>query len=271
VLDPHPSRPAPAGVLLAWLLLLAASLQPGYAVELPGEFTLGGSLALTSDYLYRGVSESNGHEAFQADLHLENGGTFIGAWGSTRDRSLDPYADYDVEIYLGQRFDLSSAWSATLSARAHYFVGGTQESSDDYEQLSGSLTYLDRWTLSLAAIPNAVHYWYELRLGRSPAWVADTSGQWLLPVEGLFVTGGAGYYYASRIAPDIGTGYDYAGRSGPDIGAGGGYAYGNAGLAFEHRHWRLDVGYFVAQGKARQLIPYPVPSDRLAGSVVWRF
>ncbi len=52
---------------------------------------------------------------------------------------------------------------------------------------------------------------------------------------------------------------------------GGGYAYGNAGLAFEHRRWRLDVGYFVAQGKARQLVPYPVPSDRLAGSVVWRF
>ena len=258
MLDPHPSRPAPAGVLLAWLLLLAPGLRPGYAVDLAGEFTLGGSLAVTSDYIYRGVSESNGHGAFQADLHLDSGGSFIGAWGSTRDQTLDPYADYDVEIYLGHRFDLSSAWSATLSARAHYFVGGTQEEgSADDQELSGALTYLDRWTVSLAAIPNAIHYWFDQRVGRSPAWVAETSGQWLLPVEGLFVTGGGGYYYASR--------------TGPGIGAGGGYAYGDAGLAFEHRHWRLEVGYFVAQGKARQLVPYPVPSDRVAGSVVWRF
>ena len=257
VADLHPPRPAPAGLLLVWLLL-AAGIRPGAAADLAGEFTVGGSLALTSDYIYRGVSESNGHAAIQADLHAEShGGTFIGAWGSTRDHTLDPYADYDAEIYLGQRFNLSSTWSVALSARAHYFVGGTQEGSTDYQEISGALTYLDRWTLSVAAIPNATHYWFDSRVGRSRAWVADTSGQWLLPVDGLFVTGGAGYYSADR--------------TGPGIGAGGGYAYGNAGLAFEHRRWRVDIGYFLAQGKARRLVPYPVPSDRVAGTLVWRF
>jgi hypothetical protein len=240
------------------LLLLAVSARPAPAADFLGDVTAGGSLALTSDYIYRGVSESNGHAAAQADLHADSGGSFVGAWGSTRDHSLDPYADYDVEIYLGHRFDLSSAWSATLSARSHYFVGGKQEDgSADYQQISGSLTYLDRWTLSLSAIPNAVHYWYTARVGRSVAYVADTAAQWLISSAGLFATGGAGYFYASR--------------TGPGIGAGGGYAYGNAGLAFEHRQWRVDVGYFLAQGKARQLIPYPVPSDRLAGTLTWRF
>jgi len=248
-------RPPRAGVP-AWLLM---SLIPplAAALDLGGNFTLGGSLALTSDSIYRGVSESNGHAALQADLHVDDGGTFIGAWGSTRDHQLDPYADYDVEVYLGHRFDLSSAWSSVLSARAHYFVAGAQEGSTDYEELSASVTWLDRWTLALTAIPNATHYWYDERLGRSPAWVAETGGQWLLRPEGLFATGGAGYYYTSR--------------TGPGIGAGGGYAYGNAGLAFEHRRWRVEVGYFVAETRARELIPYPVPADRVAGTLMWRF
>jgi hypothetical protein len=159
VLDSHLRRPAPAALLLA-CLLLAAGLRPLPAADLAGGFTLGGSLAVTSNYIYRGVSESNGHAAVQADLHAESsGGTFLGAWGSTRDHDLDPYTDFDLEIYLGQRFKLSNAWSAALSARGHYFVGGGPEGSTDYEQLAGSLTYLDRWTLSLAAIPNATHYW----------------------------------------------------------------------------------------------------------------
>jgi Bacterial protein of unknown function (Gcw_chp) len=233
------------------------SIPPGHAAELGSDLTVGGNLALTSDYIYRGVSESDGHAAVQADLHLESGGgSFIGVWGSTRDHDFDPYADYDVELYLGQRFDLSTTWSATLSARSHYFVGGAQEQSADYQELSAAFTYLDRWTLTVAAIPNAVHYWYDLRLARSAAWVADTAAQWLLLPRGLFATGGAGYYYADR--------------TGPGIGAGGGYAYGNAGLAFEQRHWRLDVGYFRVQDKAQQLFPYPL-SNRVAATLTWRF
>jgi len=255
-LRPRALRPARAAVP-AWLLLGPLFSPIAAALDLGANLTLGGSLAVTSDYIYRGVSESDGHGAVQADLHVDEGGSFIGVWGSTRAHNLDPYADYDVEVYVGHRFDLSSSWSSTVSARAHYFVAGTQEGSTDYEELSASISWLDRWTLTLSSIPNATHYWYEYRLGRSPAWIAESSAQWLLLPQGLFVTGGAGYYYASRI--------------GGGIAAGGGYAYGNAGLAFEHGHWRIDVGYFVAQGKAGQLLPYPVPSDRLAGTLAWRF
>ncbi|MBV8497428.1 MAG: hypothetical protein JO361_11655 [Gammaproteobacteria bacterium] len=242
---------------LAPLLLLALNARPGLTAELPGNITFGGSLAFTSDSIYRGVSESDGHEAIQLDLHADRSGTFLGAWGSTRDHNLDPYGDYDLEVYLGHRFDLSTTWSATLAARSRYFVGGDQEGSIDYQEIAGSLTYLDRWSFSLAALPNAVHYWYEERVGRSASWIADTTGQWLLDGRGFFLTGGAGYFYA--------------GRTGPGIAAGGGYVYGNAGVAFEHGRWRIDAGYFATGGKARQLTPYPVPHDHIAGTLVWRF
>ena len=242
---------------LLWLLLLGAGAQAGRGAGLPSDFTVGGNLALTSDYIYRGVSESDGRLAAQADLHVSSGsGAYLGVWASTRDHNFEPYARYDTELYLGHHFALSNDWGVTVDARGHYYVGGAQEINDDYQQISASLTYLDRWTLSVTAIPNAVRYWFQERLSRTPAWVADTAAQWLIH-DGLYLTGGAGYYYSSG--------------SGPGIRAGRGYGYGSAGLAYEYRSWRLEVGYFVTQHIAQRLFPYPIADGRFAATLVWRF
>jgi len=237
-------------------LLPGVSAGPAAAASLGG-LTFGGNLVLTSDYIYRGVSSSDNEPAFQADLHgISSGGTFFGVFGSTRDSDLEPYADYELDIYLGQRFDLSNAWSTTVSARAHYLVGGQQESSDDYQEISLGVSYLDFWTVSVTAIPSAVRYWYQERLSRAPAFVADTSVQWLLH-KGFFLTGGAGYYRVTG--------------TGSGIYSANGYAYGNVGLAWANRHWRVDIGYYLTQEKARALVPYPSANDRFAASVAWRF
>lgn len=254
------SRPARAHSLLLGLLLAALGAKPAGAVDLGSGFALGGAAVLTSDYVYRGVSSSNNEAALQGDLHVTNAGSFLGLWGSTRDNNLEPYADFDLEVYLGHRFDLGNAWSATVSGRAHYLLGGPGDTSDDYQELGASVSYLDFWTLSLTAIPNAVRYWsthtgYE-RLSRAPAFVAETSFQWLLH-RGFYLTGGAGYYRVTG--------------TGPGIEAANGYAYGNVGIAYDHHPWRVDVGYYRTGDTARKLFPYPSANDRFAASVAWRF
>lgn len=239
------------------MLLLATSTGAASAADLGNGLSAGGALTLTSDYIYRGVSESDGRLAGQVDLHLAStSGNFLGVWGSTRYDGLAPYAQYVVEPYLGHRFDLGTAWGATLSAHARFLVGGEQEINDDTEELSASLTYLDRWSISVTAIPNAVRYWYDRRLSRTPAYVADTSLQWLIG-NGFYLNAGAGYYYSTG----TGTGIERA----------TGYAYGNAGLAYEYRGWRLDVGYFFAQEAAARLFPYPTADERVAVTLSWRF
>lgn len=251
-------RKAPALGLLAGATLLGAS---GARAEVPAGIDglgVGGGIALTSNYIYRGVSESDGHGALQADLHLATtGGTFVGTWASSRDGDLEPGAATVLEVYLGHRFDLSSTWNATVTARSHYYPGGnTYEPSDDYQEISGALTYLDRWSVSITAIPNAVRYWLYTRLGRRPAWVADVSGQWLLG-QHFFVTGGAGYYYSTG--------------TGPAMERATGYAYGNLGVAYEVRNWRLDVGYYLTQDAARRSFPYPSASQQIAVTLAWHF
>ena len=253
----HRSRPTRARWLLPWLLLPALGAETAEAEGLTSGLSLGGNLVLTSDYIYRGVSSSNNDAALQADLHVaSSGGTFLGVWGSTRDNKFEPYANYDIEIYLGHRFDVSNAWSVSVEARGHYPVGGPQDSSDDYQQISAAVTYLDFRTLSVTAIPNAVRYWFYERLSRAPAFAVDTSIQWLV-YRGVFLTGGAGYYHA--------------GGTGPGIEAAMGYAYGNVGVAYERRRWRLDIGYYLTQEKAQVMFPYPSANDRFAASVAWRF
>jgi uncharacterized protein (TIGR02001 family) len=236
-------------------VMLAAALLAGTARAGPFEDALawGGNLSLTSNYIYRGLSESKDQAALQADVHVSSGGTFAGAWASTRSQDLIPYARYDLEIYLGQRFDFGNEWSASLSGRSHYYLEASAL-SEDYQQLSASLTWLDRWTLSLSAIPNAVRWYEYARIGRGAAWVAETSGQWLI-ARGLFVTAGLGYYYASALG------------AAPSAG----YAYGNAGLAFEYREWRAEVGYYFAQQEAQEIFPYPPLGQQVAGTLTWRF
>jgi uncharacterized protein (TIGR02001 family) len=252
----HVSRPRRARWLLS-LLLPVLSAEAAKAQGLASGLTFGGNLVLTSNYIYRGVSSSNNEGAFQADLHVANsGGTFLGVWGSTRDSNLEPYANYEIELYLGHRFDLSNSWSASLSGRAHYFVGGAQEVSDDYQEITAAVTWLDFWTLSLTAIPNAARYWFQNRLSRAPAFAADMSLQWLV-YRGFSLTGGAGYYHVTG--------------TGPGIQAANGYAYGNVGVAYEHGRWRLDLGYYLTGDKARVLFPYPSADERFAGSIAWRF
>jgi uncharacterized protein (TIGR02001 family) len=220
--------------------------------------SVGGEVALTSDYIYRGVSESDGHGAAQADLHVTgSAGTFLGLWASSRDSNLQPGAPAVLDVYLGQRFELGSTWSATLGARSHYYLGASDyEPSADYQELSAAFSYLDRWSVSFTAIPNAVRYWVDTRLSRSPAYVADASGQWLLGRH-FFVTGGAGYYRSTG--------------TGPGIERSTGYAYGNFGVAYELRAWRLDLGYFLAQDAARRSFPYPIANSRLAATLAWHF
>src|SRR5437588_773737 len=101
---------------MACALVTAGAPQSATAASWP-QVSWGGNLAVTSDFIYRGLSQSSGSAALQADLHADTpGGAFGGVWASTRAHDLDPYAGYDLELYLGPR-----ARAAPLAARLRLF------------------------------------------------------------------------------------------------------------------------------------------------------
>jgi uncharacterized protein (TIGR02001 family) len=232
------------------LLIAAALLAPRAADAI----TFEGDLTYASDYIYRGISETGGRSAGQLDLHMTTGdGTFVGVFGSTIDRlwnrGYETFGwDYALEEYIGHRFDFSPSWSTTVTGVNYQYKHGNAQFNNDFQELSVAVSYLDSWSLTAAYIPNAVRYYWGTRLGRYPAYTSDLATQ--LPLIGkLSLTAGVGYYYSDNAD----------------------YLYGNAGLAYEFKSLRLDVGYYVSQDRAQMLFPYGRAGSRFAGSVSWHF
>jgi len=83
-------------------LLLSVCTIPAFA-------DVSGSLGYTSDYVWRGVSQSGGSGAMQVDLMLEKNGLYGGVWASQVD--FGDEATYEMDFYGGYELWLSDKWS----------------------------------------------------------------------------------------------------------------------------------------------------------------
>jgi len=83
-------------------LLLSVCTIPAFA-------DVSGSLGYTSDYVWRGISQSGGSGAMQLDLMLEKNGLYGGVWASQVDFGDD--ATYEMDFYGGYELWLSDKWS----------------------------------------------------------------------------------------------------------------------------------------------------------------
>ena len=248
-----------------------------------GAVSVGGNVSAVTDYIYRGVSENDGRPAAQLDLHIAaNSGLFAGVWATTLsgprstppapgESTTGPAGDAEIQPYAGMRFLLTSEWNATVTAVDYLYVHHEYGRSDDYQELSVAFQYLDTLTFSLAASPNAVHYWRGYRLGRFAGYDASLNGEW--PLFGpLFVTGGAGYSFLAGPSGHTSTMNTANGPKTVTTSWGTqGYGYGNVGLAAEHGAWRLDVGYYFSDKQAQNLFPYSAQNNRVAATLSWRF
>lgn len=83
---------------------------------------------MSSNYIWRGVTQTNDSAAISAALerHVQHGG-YLGVWASNINYEDRP--SYEVNLYLGQKFELSQA-NLDLSIRHYYFPSGGKYSYD---------------------------------------------------------------------------------------------------------------------------------------------
>lgn len=162
---------------------------------------LSGYATLTSDYVKRGVSQSDGHAAVQlaGDVGFESG-WFVGVWGSSVDIGNGPgrQRDREVNAYAGYGRNLDSAWRLSATAVAYFYPGQTGNVDYDYFELSVAANYDDVVWVELAYSPDLYHSGRE-------TWNLEALGEW--PLRGAWsFSAGAGYYDVSALS---GTGYGY--------------------------------------------------------------
>ncbi|MED5538482.1 MAG: TorF family putative porin [Pseudomonadota bacterium] len=88
-------------------LAAPASAQSNVDVSVSGNF------GIVTDYVFRGVSQTNEDAAIQGGLDLTAGGFYAGVWASTVD--FGDTTDAEVDMYGGYRWEAAGfAWDAGL-------------------------------------------------------------------------------------------------------------------------------------------------------------
>ncbi|MEO6102059.1 MAG: TorF family putative porin, partial [Pseudoxanthomonas sp.] len=121
----------PVKLSFAVALVLAAMPLASFAqdaevvVEEEAESPISVSLAATTDYVFRGVSQTDNGPAFQAGLNYSAPfGLYAGVWGSNVDFG-EGGPNFEVDYYVGWNKDLSDAWNLDLGVTRY-----TYESAD---------------------------------------------------------------------------------------------------------------------------------------------
>ncbi len=244
-------RPRVSTGFRAGMLAIAAGLQLLPAVAL-GAGSVGGLLAGTTDYVFRGISQTRGGPAAQGGLHYQtDGGWFVGAWASSVNPDYGSGSTFEINLFGGHGWQLGSAWNARLTYVHYMYTDDTPYLDYDYDELIGSIGYRDVLVASVSWSPNTSRYSRYGVARDATAYSMDLVGRWNL-YGPLAVVGSIGYY-------DL---HDLFGT---------GYTYGSLGLACSFSHLELEAAYYSTSDPATELFGPEVAGSRWSLTVAWRF
>jgi uncharacterized protein (TIGR02001 family) len=223
----------------------------------------GGSLGLTSDDIYHGISLTCGDPAAQGDIHYRSAGGdsasefFAGVWGSAGLGQSSCGEAREFNAYGGYSFPVGQDFGATLSYTHYGYPGGSYTFGRfggyryDYDALEAQWAWQDRVSVTVSWTPDAsrfVHYSPE-----RDRTALSYGLQLHQPVlGGLTASGGVGY---DEIEDPTGVGY----------------AFWNAGLGYAVGPVQLQAGYVGTASRAVRLFGSYVAGNRAFASVMWRF
>jgi uncharacterized protein (TIGR02001 family) len=215
--------------------------------------TVGGHVAATTDYVFRGVSQTRGGAAVQADLHYQTqAGWFAGGWASTVDLNPGAGATVELNAYAGRAWPIRGDWNARVTAVQYVYPNDEATFSYDYFELVASVAWLDRLVASIAWSPDTSRYanYYGTALDRR-ALTYDVVTRWPIR-DALSATASAGYHDLSDLFET-------------------GYGYGSVGLTYDFKSLQLDLAWFATSDRAEELFGREVAGRRWSFTVAWRF
>ena len=132
-----------AATILAGTALSAAPAMAQDAIDPPGPVTVSGSVALVSDYRFRGVSQTDEEMAVQGGITVgHESGLYVGTWAS----NLAGWGTFggsnmELDIYGGYAFPLGDAATLDVGVTWYMYPGGADNTdfAEPYVKLSSTL------------------------------------------------------------------------------------------------------------------------------------
>ena len=215
-----------------------------------GDF--GGSVAATTNYVYRGLSQTRGDAALQADLHYQTQSrAVVGVWASTVHFQGQRDAAVELDLYAGREWTLTRDWDARLGYTHYFYPGDHAALRYDYDEVAGTLTYQSRISATVAWSPNVTRYVND--------WVArdaSAASYELVATQPLF----------SRFAAVVGVGYY-------DLPAGlrADYGFWNAGVTLAIGRVEAVLMYIDTDASAVRSFGNERAANSWTGVLSWRF
>lgn len=106
--------------------------------------------AIATDYMFRGVSQTDGEASLQlgADLGFENG-IYVGLWSSNVDFGAGG-PDIEIDTYIGWNVDLNERVNLDLMLNRYNYIGEQDGYGDgDYNELIGTVALDETWSFTL--------------------------------------------------------------------------------------------------------------------------
>ncbi|MGD9386623.1 MAG: TorF family putative porin, partial [Gammaproteobacteria bacterium] len=123
---------------------LLAGLACGVAQAQDEAFWYGGSLALTSDYVFRGVTQTDEGPALQGslDFGLANG-LYAGVWASNVDFDAPDGIDLEVDVYFGWTLEFANDTWLDLQAVRYLYPGAKPGFGINYNEFIAAYGFMN--------------------------------------------------------------------------------------------------------------------------------
>lgn len=139
-------------LVMAAMPLVSFAQEAEAVVEEEAESPLSWTFAATSDYVFRGVSQSDEKPAAQVGVtYTFPVGIYAGLWASNVDfGSSGP--DIELDGFVGYNTDLSDQWNLDLSAVRYSYHKGADDYDGDYNEYIAKVSYAATEKVGLTAL-----------------------------------------------------------------------------------------------------------------------
>lgn len=181
---------------------LTAALLPSRGMaqdgsSLPGE--LSANVTITSDYIFRGISQSDEHFAVQGGLDWDSGqGIYLGVWASSVDFNDGDEASVEIDVYGGYGGEIDN-FSFDIGFIYYAYPGASDALDYNFWEVGFNLGY----DLDVAEVSAGVFYSPD-NFGNTGDAVYVTGGISIPLVENLTFDANVGHY---TVKPAFGDDY----------------------------------------------------------------
>lgn len=248
---------------IALIAFSMAALADGYEYEAetmaaPEEgrkFTYSFGLAGTSDYVFRGVSQTDNDPTIQGSIDVGYGIFYAGVWGSGLDfgGTVIPGDGFDAQVELDWYGGIKPSWNTqTFLGKIDFDFGviyytypGANDFLAEYDYVEFKAGY--SWPLWTFLIPNltsgtTVYYSPEYFAQTGPVWTIESTYSWEGPeFQGITptISGLIGWQKGDT---DEGYVTNVIGTDDQFYYWNAGLALGIGGITFDFRYWDTNIG-----------------------------